>query len=220
MVCRGDRRSNRPFQGCPCFPQARPRHEATRTPGGLPFCGGGGRRCSCKTCGCRVRRADRNLRLRCLLVVRAATAGARAHRCRASNEPGKLRAASDRTSCRLGAGSGRSRALFRPDDRFGGGRLPSRSALAPDPAGQAALKYLRDRGEVVELSPEIYLSRFIYARLRKAVTRYLGTHGSATASQLRQDLGTTRRVLIPLLEKLDRDGVTRRDGDHRKLRSS
>jgi selenocysteine-specific elongation factor len=96
---------------------------------------------------------------------------------------------------------------------------PSRSALAPDPDGQAALKYLRDRGEVVELSPEIYLSRFVYARLRKAVTRYLETHGSATASQLRQALGTTRRVLIPLLEKLDRDGVTRREGNHRKLRS-
>ncbi|MBV9999188.1 MAG: selenocysteine-specific translation elongation factor [Verrucomicrobia bacterium] len=95
---------------------------------------------------------------------------------------------------------------------------PSRSILTPDPASQAALRYLRDQGDVVELSQEIYLPRLGYARLKKAVTRHLETHGSATASELRQALGTTRRILIPLLEKLDRDGVTRREGDRRKLR--
>jgi selenocysteine-specific elongation factor len=95
---------------------------------------------------------------------------------------------------------------------------PSRSILTPDPAGQAALRYLRDQGDVVELSDEIYLPRLGYARLKKAVTRYLETHGSATASELRQALGTTRRILIPLLEKLDRDGLTLREGDRRRLR--
>jgi selenocysteine-specific elongation factor len=95
---------------------------------------------------------------------------------------------------------------------------PSRSSLTPDPAGQAALRYLRDQGDVVELSHEIYLPRLGYARLKKAVTRHLETHGSATASELRQALRTTRRILIPLLEKLDRDGVTLRDGDRRRLR--
>jgi selenocysteine-specific elongation factor len=95
---------------------------------------------------------------------------------------------------------------------------PSRSILTPDAAGQAALRYLRDQGDVVELSHEIYLPRLGYARLKKAVTRYLEAHGSATASELRQALGTTRRILIPLLEKLDRDGVTLREGDRRRLR--
>lgn len=95
---------------------------------------------------------------------------------------------------------------------------PSRSVLTPDPAGQAALRYLRDQGDVVELSHEIYLPQLGYARLKKAVTRHLETHGSATASELRQALGTTRRILIPLLEKLDRDGVTLREGDRRRLR--
>ena len=31
-------------------------------------------------------------------------------------------------------------------------------------------------------------------------------------------LGSSRRVAIPLLEKLDRDGVTLRQGDKRSLR--
>src|SRR2546430_9166427 len=38
-----------------------------------------------------------------------------------------------------------------------------------------------------------------------------------SASQLRQKIGTTRRVIIPFLEYLDRTGVTRRIGDERVL---
>jgi selenocysteine-specific elongation factor len=37
-------------------------------------------------------------------------------------------------------------------------------------------------------------------------------------SALRQALGTNRRVMVPLLERLDRDGVTLRRGDQRVLR--
>jgi selenocysteine-specific elongation factor len=42
-----------------------------------------------------------------------------------------------------------------------------------------------------------------------------------TLSAARQALGTTRRVAVPLLEYLDRIGVTERvDGELRKLRPS
>jgi len=41
-----------------------------------------------------------------------------------------------------------------------------------------------------------------------------------TTSEARQALGTTRRVVIPLLEHLDRLGVTERmDAGHRRLRA-
>jgi selenocysteine-specific elongation factor len=38
-----------------------------------------------------------------------------------------------------------------------------------------------------------------------------------TAGEARDVLGTTRKTAIPLLEHLDRTGVTRRDGDQRRL---
>jgi selenocysteine-specific elongation factor len=38
-----------------------------------------------------------------------------------------------------------------------------------------------------------------------------------TTAEARQALGTTRRVAIPLLEKLDRDGITRRLPDDRRV---
>jgi len=47
---------------------------------------------------------------------------------------------------------------------------------------------------------------------------FLREHGSATASELRQALGTSRRIVIPLLERLDKDGVTSRAGDKRFLK--
>jgi hypothetical protein len=37
-------------------------------------------------------------------------------------------------------------------------------------------------------------------------------------SQLRQSLGSSRRIMVPLVERLDRDGVTRRVGDKRSVR--
>jgi hypothetical protein len=35
---------------------------------------------------------------------------------------------------------------------------------------------------------------------------------------LRQALGSSRRIMVPLLERLDRDGFTARVGDKRRLR--
>ncbi|MDA7664054.1 SelB C-terminal domain-containing protein [bacterium] len=46
---------------------------------------------------------------------------------------------------------------------------------------------------------------------------FIETNGQATASELRQHLNTSRKVIMPLLERLDRDKVTRREGDFRTL---
>ena len=39
-------------------------------------------------------------------------------------------------------------------------------------------------------------------------------------SELRELLKTNRRIAVPLLEKMDKDGVTLRAGDVRKLRGA
>jgi selenocysteine-specific elongation factor len=50
------------------------------------------------------------------------------------------------------------------------------------------------------------------------VTSFLANHGQATVSELRQALGSSRRVVVPFLEYLDRTFVTVRHGDKRALR--
>ena len=95
---------------------------------------------------------------------------------------------------------------------------PSRKELAADAPSRQALRFLCDTGEAAELSDDLVLSQQSFQRMKSIITRTLRSTGSGTASELRQVLGTTRRVIIPLLEVLDREGLTRRDGDRRFLK--
>jgi selenocysteine-specific elongation factor len=93
----------------------------------------------------------------------------------------------------------------------------SSAELAPDATSQQALRFLRDCGELAELSTEVILATEQFVKMRDAIVAFLRQNNSGTASDLRQLLGTSRRVIIPLLERLDRDGVTRRIADKRVL---
>ena len=96
---------------------------------------------------------------------------------------------------------------------------PSSKELAPDLASQQALRFLIQTGEAVEISPEVVLLHETFDRIKGIVVQRIQDKGPATVSELRQALNTTRRILVPVLERLDRDGVTRRDGDRRRLGS-
>ncbi|MHB8522195.1 MAG: selenocysteine-specific translation elongation factor [Limisphaerales bacterium] len=96
---------------------------------------------------------------------------------------------------------------------------PSRKELAPDAVAQQALRFLIDTGEAIDLGPELVLLVEHCNRATEAVKKFLRERGAATVSELRQVVGTSRRIMVPLLERLDRDGVTRREGDRRVLRT-
>jgi selenocysteine-specific elongation factor len=94
---------------------------------------------------------------------------------------------------------------------------PDRKALSQDQNLQQALRFLIDKGEIVEITREIVVLREAAEQMQNTIAEFLSENGAATASQLRQKIGTTRRVIIPFLEYLDRRGVTRRIGDERVL---
>jgi len=56
-----------------------------------------------------------------------------------------------------------------------------------------------------------------FMKMRDTIVAFLRENNSGTSSELREVLGTNRRVIIPFLERLDRDGVTRRIADKRVL---
>jgi len=97
---------------------------------------------------------------------------------------------------------------------------PSRKDLLNNERDHQALRFLIEQEEVVELNSEIVLTRAAAEQMRKVVVQTLSGNCSATASQLRQKIDTTRRVIIPFLEYLDRIGVTQRTGDVRQLRET
>ena len=96
----------------------------------------------------------------------------------------------------------------------------SRKELTADTAAQEALRFLLQSGEAVEISAEVVLSADALARATKIIKDYLREHGSATVSELRKVVGSSRRIVVPLLERLDRNGITRREADKRVLRTT
>ena len=95
---------------------------------------------------------------------------------------------------------------------------PARKTLIESPTGRSALQFLVDTGEVIDICPELAMGAPEFNRLRLIVKQHLRKHTQATASDLRKTMNVSRRILIPVLEKLDRDGLTARHGDVRVLR--
>ncbi|HJY52700.1 MAG TPA: selenocysteine-specific translation elongation factor [Candidatus Udaeobacter sp.] len=95
---------------------------------------------------------------------------------------------------------------------------PSRKAIESDPQARQVARFLIENGELMEIAPDVLLLRESFERMKSRVIAFISTSGSATVSELREALGSSRRVMVPLLERLDREGITRRVGDRRCLR--
>ena len=95
---------------------------------------------------------------------------------------------------------------------------PSRKAIESDPQARQVVRFLIENGEVTELALDVLLLRESFERMKSLVAEFISKNGPATVSELRQALGSSRRIMVPLLERLDREGVTIRAGDKRRLR--
>ena len=82
---------------------------------------------------------------------------------------------------------------------------------------QAAYKFLSRTRQIIPLDPKVTLSGAVFQKTLAQVRGFIEQNGQATASELRQHLDTSRKVIMPLLERMDRDGITKRDGDYRTL---
>jgi selenocysteine-specific elongation factor len=91
--------------------------------------------------------------------------------------------------------------------------LSRRYALTP-----ALLQHLIDRGLVVRVSDELLFGRKAYDRAVEAITHFLRQEKQLTVAQARDLLGSSRKYVLPLLEHLDAQKITRRAGDLRSLR--
>jgi selenocysteine-specific elongation factor len=95
--------------------------------------------------------------------------------------------------------------------------LAARPFTPPDPDGvpRAELSELVRRGLIVA-QDGCYFAPSAVDEAAKAVSRLLTEHPEGvTVAQVREALNTTRKYALPLLARLDADGVTRRRGDLR-----
>ena len=81
------------------------------------------------------------------------------------------------------------------------------------------LGQLASQGAVVRIGSELHFSAGAVQGARAALVAALeSAPGGATAAELRDALGVSRKYAIPLLEYFDAQGLTRREGDVRLLR--
>ena len=94
---------------------------------------------------------------------------------------------------------------------------PLPGELQGTPSHTAAYKFLSRTRQIIPLEPKVTLGGRVFQSTVAKVTAFLEKNGQATVSELRQELDTSRKVIMPLLDRLDRDGVTIRNGDYRTL---
>lgn len=75
-----------------------------------------------------------------------------------------------------------------------------------------------DSGRLVDIGEGIVLHRATVTDAEQRLRRLFETRSELTASEIRQELGTTRKYVIPLLNHFDTVGVTQRRGEVRVLR--
>jgi selenocysteine-specific elongation factor len=95
---------------------------------------------------------------------------------------------------------------------------PPRREIETDRHAQQVLRFLTETGDLSEIGSDVVLLRENFERMKHEVGDFIARNGPATVSELRKALESSRRIMVPFLEKLDRDGVTRRMGDKRCLR--
>ncbi len=75
--------------------------------------------------------------------------------------------------------------------------------------------YLLDEGKLVQFSEGILLEKGIYEKIKSDVAAFLKSNGQLSIQDMNRLFGLSRKYSIPVLGQLDKEKVTRREGDVR-----
>ena len=83
--------------------------------------------------------------------------------------------------------------------------------------GVDLLGYCLTTGLLVQISNEVLFDKTTYEEMKNWIISRLETSGTITVAEARDGLHSTRKYILSLMEHLDAEGVTKRDGDFRTL---
>ena len=86
------------------------------------------------------------------------------------------------------------------------------------PVEAELLGHLVQEGKVVKVSEEVVFSHTAYQQMVDRVVQHARQEGSITVAQARNLFNSSRKYMLPFLEHLDQQRITRRVGDERVLR--
>ena len=96
---------------------------------------------------------------------------------------------------------------------------PLAELLRRHPLTPALLQYLVAGGRIVRVNEDTVFARSAYDEAVSSLRAHLAEHRTLTVAAARDLLGSSRRYVLPLLEWMDAQKITRRVGDDRILRS-
>ncbi len=83
------------------------------------------------------------------------------------------------------------------------------------PGSESLIRFMCRNSTLVELPDGILFEAGHYRSVRGEIVRFLKEHGQLTIQDVHSLFGFSRKYTIPLLNQLDREGITRREGDVR-----
>ena len=79
------------------------------------------------------------------------------------------------------------------------------------------LTALLQRGDLVRIGPDVLFLRETYDDMLQRTLAYIQAHDQITVAECRDLFGASRKYILAFLEHLDRERITRRQGDYRVL---
>ncbi len=101
-------------------------------------------------------------------------------------------------------------------DPFNPPNVKDARAMLTDEVYQALI----EQGELIQVSPDVFLRTREYNQLEEYVIEECGKGVLLTLSHFRDHFSTSRRLSQAFLEYLDRRGITTREAEGRKLKNS
>ena len=80
------------------------------------------------------------------------------------------------------------------------------------------LGVLVDQDKVVRVGDGVIFDAVVYREMTGRIVQHLKDHGNITVAEARTMFNTSRKYILPLLEHMDQQQITRRTGDERILR--
>ena len=75
-----------------------------------------------------------------------------------------------------------------------------------------------DQGKVVRVTDSVVFDASAYREMTERIIQHLKDQGNITVAEARTMFDTSRKYILPLLEHMDQQQITRRTGDERVLR--
>lgn len=83
--------------------------------------------------------------------------------------------------------------------------------------GDELYRMLLEQGEFIQVSEDVVYTSGQFLLLKAEIISHIEKHGKITVADFRDKFNSSRKYGLAFLEYLDRTGITRREGDFRKL---